>query len=157
MFSARILEKLKTRSRQERSLLLEAVAWIGLMQALIPSIKFKRIAGLFRLAAGEKRQVLSPEQAAEASTIGWAVAAAAARGPWRPLCLGQALAGMAMLRRRQIPGTLYLGVAASAFPPVPSISGDPFAAHAWVRCGDAVITGESGFEQFSVIASFTWG
>lgn len=51
-----------------------------------------------------------------------------------------------MLRRRQIPSTLYLGVAKKE-------DGD-LNAHAWLRTGDAIILGGGGLERFSVVSTF---
>ena len=51
-----------------------------------------------------------------------------------------------MLRRRQIQSTLYLGLAKDA--------SQSLQAHAWLRCGEDIITGKAGHERFSVISSF---
>jgi hypothetical protein len=56
---------------------------------------------------------------------------------------------MLMLRRRRLPGTLYLGVAKPAANDVRKID-----AHAWVRCGPDLLTGAAGHERFAVVASF---
>ena len=82
--------------------------------------------------------------------ISWAVKAAATRTPWESVCLGQALTGMAMLRRRNIPGSLYLGVSKNNSGPA------AMAAHAWLRSDDVVLTGDSGLDGYSVIACYTW-
>jgi len=66
--------------------------------------------------------------------------------PWESKCLVQAISGKMMLRRRQIPSTLYLGVAKKE-------DGD-LNAHAWIRCGDRILTGARGHRQFTVVASF---
>jgi hypothetical protein len=76
--------------------------------------------------------------------IAWALAAAARRAPWRSECLEQAVAAKAMLRRRGIASTLYLGMVR-----------DPDAtAHAWVRVGDTNITGGRDVARYAVVASF---
>ena len=75
--------------------------------------------------------------------VAWAVGAAARRAPWRAACLEQALAAKAMLRRRGIESTLYLGV-----------TQDPVAAHAWVRVGDLNVTGGQNVARYAVVASF---
>jgi hypothetical protein len=75
--------------------------------------------------------------------VGWAVAVAARRTPWRSLCLEQAIAAKMMLRRRGIASTMYLGVTAR-----------PVHAHAWVRIGDLNVTGGSDVDRFAVVAMF---
>lgn len=83
------------------------------------------------------------------AAIGWAIQAAAVRTPWESACLVQALTGMIMLSHRGIGATLYLGVAKEESNP------ESMAAHAWLRCGDTVLTGAVGVERFSVISSFS--
>jgi hypothetical protein len=51
--------------------------------------------------------------------------------PWRPLCLPQAIATRAMLRRRRVACTGHLGV----------IESDPRTAHAWVTVAGTVVQG----------------
>jgi Transglutaminase-like superfamily len=53
-----------------------------------------------------------------------------------------------MLRRRKIAGTLYLGIAEDAVAP------ELLTAHAWLRCGDVILTGESECEHFSMVSCF---
>jgi hypothetical protein len=53
-----------------------------------------------------------------------------------------------MLKRRRIAATLYLGVAKKKDQP------EQLAAHAWLRCGDAILTGAAGHRQFAVVAVF---
>ena len=50
-----------------------------------------------------------------------------------------------MLRRRGLPGTLHLGVAKE---------GNRMEAHAWLRCGDQIVTGGHELERFGVVARF---
>jgi hypothetical protein len=75
--------------------------------------------------------------------IAWAIGAAARRAPWRSECLEQAIAAKAMLRRRGVASTLYLGMAR-----------DPVGAHAWVRVGDVNVTGGRDVARYAVVASF---
>nr|WP_240955843.1 lasso peptide biosynthesis B2 protein [Micromonospora sp. HNM0581] len=51
--------------------------------------------------------------------------------PWHPVCLPRAMTTRAMLRRREIPCELHLGVTSTA----------PLAAHAWVTVGGRVVQG----------------
>jgi hypothetical protein len=51
--------------------------------------------------------------------------------PWRPVCLPQAIATRAMLRRRGIVCDSHLGM----------IQSDPVTAHAWVTVGGTVVQG----------------
>jgi hypothetical protein len=60
----------------------------------------------------------------------------------------QALAAAALLRRRGTGATLYLGVAKTAGAP------EGLSAHAWLRCGELVLTGAAERTLFTTIASF---
>jgi len=49
------------------------------------------------------RETVDPERL---RPIAWAIVAVSARTPWRSMCLEQAIAAKAMLRRRRLPSTL---------------------------------------------------
>ena len=66
---------------------------------------------------------------------------------FRAVCLPQAMAGRWMLQRRGYSSTLYLGVT--------RCPKEGLRAHAWLRCGDLILTGEEGREEFTVVARFT--
>lgn len=61
-------------------------------------------------------------------------------------CYDQALTGKIMLNRRGLSATLYLGLAKE--------SEHQLSAHAWVRCGDSIVTGKAGMDRYMVIACF---
>lgn len=84
-----------------------------------------------------------------ARRIGWAMGAVASRTPWRSLCLEQAIAAKAMLRRRGMSNTLHLGVARGAESPERSV-----VAHAWLRCGSINVTGGGDVSRYTVVATF---
>lgn len=68
--------------------------------------------------------------------VAWAIAVAGARVPWRADCLIRAMAASRWLRRQGHSPQVFLGVA---------LAGQgAFGAHAWVRCGDIVVTGGDG-------------
>lgn len=88
----------------------------------------------------------TPEPTATPEAVRDAVRRAAAVTPWRTPCLAQAVAGKAMLRRRKVRSTLYLGVAREG--------GTTLSAHAWLCCDKVYVTGGPGHEAYSVIARF---
>jgi hypothetical protein len=94
----------------------------------------------------ESPYIDTEDQLAVAARIGWAVRGLGQRLPWMSQCLVQAVAATWMLRRRRIPCTLYFGLAK-----------DPEAhlkAHAWVRCGTLVLTGNAARDGYTVVATF---
>ena len=143
------LRRLAALTWADRWLLVQASAWLGLVSIAIPLVPFRRIAAWVGLVPGEGRDGLASDRPAAAGRIGWAVRVAAARTPWTSACLAQALAGTILLRRRGLPATLYLGVAQDAGVP------EGMSAHAWLRCGDAILTGAARREHFGVISAMT--
>ena len=94
-------------------------------------------------------RVLNTDQQWQAQQVGWAITALARYFPWDAKCLAQAVAGKWMLQRRGLPSTLYLGVDRV-------YDGEKWLeAHAWLRCGTDIITGEQQHERFKVLAAFT--
>lgn len=153
----------------DRSLLLATFGWLALFRAMILVFPFKKILGMTGLAPGESPRGTeasgpNPAWGAQSLRVGWAIRTASAHTAWKSACLVQALAGMHMLRRRGIPSTLHLGVARNA-----SIrnshdgadgrevraDGRGIAAHAWLRCGDLIVTGGAGRERFTELSAFT--
>lgn len=65
---------------------------------------------------------------------------------WESECLVSAIAGMKMLKRRQIESTLYLGTAKD--------KSGKMLAHAWLRSGPFYITGAEEMERFTVVSKF---
>jgi hypothetical protein len=139
------LRKLRVHSWSERWLLLEAVACLALGRAAILLLSFQRIAGWLGLAQGDPILEFEPGMAKLAANIGWAVRAVAARTHGSATCLVQTLAGAAMLRRRGIPCALSLGIARNV---------NGITAHAWLGCGNVILTGAAGHERFTMISSF---
>ena len=147
------LSSWRRHSRAERLALVEAFFELASMRCALRFASFRRICGWLGLVAGPASESAPGLRPRQASAVGWAIRAAAARTPWDSRCLAQALAASRMLRRRNIPHTVHLGVATQAGP---TAAGD-LAAHAWLTCGDQVLIGETGLERFAPLASFDWG
>jgi hypothetical protein len=122
---------------------LEAGGWLALMRAGLWCLPFAWMVRLVGLRPGEPLDTGPYSAPAQAAAIGAAVAALAAHTPWPSTCLVQALAAAAMLRRRGLCGVLYLGVQRA-----------PPRAHAWLRHGDQILTGQHGHAEFAVIATY---
>jgi hypothetical protein len=115
--------------------------YLGIARAAVVALPFRMIAPRLGIARAESPATTVVPTGSGA--VARAVAAAAHRPPWRSRCLEQAIAAQAMLRRRGIESTLYLGVAK-----------DPVVAHAWLRVGPVNVTGGEDVERFAVVASF---
>lgn len=138
-----------TKARQlgwaQRGALLEAVIWLGLARSVLLVVPFRRIAPWLGTQEAQTEERVAPQQEALAQEVGWAVRAAARRTPWESACLAQAISAKAMLRRRGVASTLYLGLARG--------EAGELQAHAWLRCGTAVVTG-GDYGDYTVMASF---
>jgi Transglutaminase-like superfamily len=143
------LQKFFSRTWLERRLFVESYILLGVMRAAILLLPFRRISGLMGLVQGEVNNATVKSLTPVPAEISWAIQAAAARTPWESACLAQSLAGLAMLSRRGIGATLYLGVAKDL------INLEFIVAHAWLCCGDAIITGGAGSDNYIPISSFT--
>jgi len=140
------LRKFLTLPHSDRGCLIEAGIWLGIARLAILVLPFRWLARGFG-----QQMARSPEEAGATSAelldhISWAVATASRRLPWDCLCLAQAMAGKAMLKRRGVPSTLYLGLAKDGEAQLQ--------AHAWLRCGERILTGQQGMAGFTVIATF---
>jgi hypothetical protein len=134
----------------QRLVLLEAAWYLAAAQAAVHLLPFRWISPrLGSLGETNIERSITQEQQREAQQVGWAVTALARYFPWDAKCLAQAVAGKWMLQRRDIPSTLYLGVERVH-------SGEKWLeAHAWLRCGTDIVTGEPQHERFKVLAAFT--
>ena len=81
--------------------------------------------------------------------VGWAVNAARRHVPWDAKCLVQAMTARSMLARRGVEGTVYLGLLKTA-------EGE-LKAHAWLRCGQRIVTGREGHRSFTTVSTFAFG
>jgi hypothetical protein len=131
--------------RGDRARAVEAAAQLtraSVELRLMPSSRTVRLLG--PLHGGGPEVPVAVDRGREAARVGRAVAAAAARLPWLPTCLPQALAAQRMLRRRDIPAQLHLGVTSVADP----------SAHAWVTVDGKPVVGGRGVERYVPLAAF---
>ncbi len=133
-------------SRDEWRLLVEAGGLIVVARLAVWFVPFRRLAAKLGDAMAESPEAVIDEQRAAAASIGWAVRTLGRRLPWMSQCLVQAVAVTWMLQRRDIPSTLYFGLARD--------TDGGLKAHAWVRCGAKILTGAKGHHDYRVVATF---
>ena len=149
------LQKLFALNSADKAILLKAWFLLGYTRAAIIATSFKRLSGALDHHRESINPVsLTPGQLQTAARIGYLVAAAANHTPWQSLCLVQVLVTQRLLAKRNIPGQFYLGVRRGC-----ERTGGPagLAAHAWLQCGDAIVNGAAGHEQYTVVSTFSWG
>lgn len=150
--------------RQRQRLFLEAWGALGSARLALRSTPFKQLVAELTLHRGPvEAPAVGPEALAEAKRIGWAVRAASGYTPWRSSCLVQVLAAQRMLQQRLLPGAIYIGTSyiGASLEEGPGEGADPATnagldAHAWLKCGEAIITGESGHQRYAVVTTFSW-
>jgi hypothetical protein len=140
--------KWRRRTRAERLLLLEAFALLGVARLMTLTLPFKFVAVSLGKHMTESGVHISGSDLRYARMIGQAIRSASNYTPWESVCLSQAVAAQWMLKRRRIAATLYLGVVKDVTKP------EKLTAHAWLRCGDVILTGREGYRQFTVVATF---
>ena len=143
--------KWRQRSRAERFLLMEAFLLLGVARLIVLTLPFKWLAVSLGRHMNESVTQPSISDLGHARMVAQAIRSAANHTPWESVCLTQAVAAQWMLKRRHIAGTLYLGVAKDETKP------EKLVAHAWLRCGEFILTGAAGHLQFTVVARFSDG
>ncbi len=143
-----LLGKFLGRSSEDRALFGEALFLLGWWKVLVSLVPFRKLAPRLGRLQAETSPSISPEERKVAVQISWAVQAAARHVPLGFVCLPQAIAAQHMLRRRGIASTLYLGVAPDR------ANAAAIQAHAWLRAGDKIVTGEHEAAHHEKLASF---
>jgi Transglutaminase-like superfamily len=156
MTRLRLIRRLLLRFRQvgarRRLLLMEAVACLLLARLALIFIPFPRIARrLGNLVPPSDPRVLRAKESAAAEAllatdIGWAVTRAARYVPFKAVCLPQALAARAMLKRRGVASVMHFGAAKG--------EDRPLDAHAWLDAAGIEVTGYPVAKRFAEVACF---
>lgn len=140
MSTARSKNKLSRFSELEGAdkwLFLRAAGWLAIARMMLVVMPFDRLAA--RLSA---KGTALPEQPDREylGRISFAVSAAANNVPWRSDCFPQAIAARMLLKRQGYESTIHLGVEKT--------SPDAIAGHAWVTCGETVVTGGEKVDRY---------
>jgi hypothetical protein len=128
----------------DKRLLLRAVFWLGIARVKLLMMPFQRLAE--RLSVPAADAALVPEEQL-LQRIGFAVAAAANNVPWRSDCFPQAIAARMLLKGYGCRSTIHLGV---------ERTGEAgLAGHAWLTCGETVITGGHELDKYTEVHSIS--
>jgi hypothetical protein len=138
---------------RRRALLLEAVAGLILARMRLLTRPFRAIArslGDFVPPADPRvaacRLAAPAEQREIAERVGWAVTRAARHVPFSAVCLPQAMAAHAMLKRRGVASAVHFGAQKGAAKPID--------AHAWLDAAGVEVTGYPLDEGLAEIGCF---
>jgi hypothetical protein len=135
---------MKERRLTSRDFSLFAEAWVFLLRARLMLVfrPFNQIVPLLKNA--DHSQAEAGVQLLE--EIKLAIARASVKSPWRTKCFEQALAARMMLKRRGIATVTYFGVLKN--------NEDKIEAHAWLKCGEFVVTGWRRISEYNIIGRF---
>ena len=140
---------------EDRRVFVKAWFLLGWVRAAILMTSFKRLTRKLEhhpeLARGTQ---LNGQQLVKADRIGTLVAMAARYTPWESLCLVQVLVVQRLLAQQHIPGQFYLGVRRES---ESNVDPNGLSAHAWLQCGEAIVSGAAGHESFTIVSTFSWG
>lgn len=125
-------------------LFVEAWFLLHFAKLVILFMPFKKIASrMGRLQIESTHDLQSMEKTTQ---IEHAVRRASRYTLYDSKCYDKALTAKALLFQIGLPATIYFGLAKEA--------GNQLSAHAWVRCGNKIITGKAGMDRFTIIACF---
>jgi hypothetical protein len=132
------LAKFRALSGADKRLLLHAAARLALARLMLLVFPFRRLAE--RLSAKDEEATSNPDPEL-LQRIGNAVRAAANNVPWRSDCFPQSIAGWMLLKHYGFKSTIRIGVEKKGK--------DELAGHAWLTCGDTVITGGDDLARYT--------
>ncbi len=138
-------------SSEEKKLFLEAYMTLGIMRAAILRVSLKYLTRSLEYQQNDMEIIaLDATQLQTALLVGRAIGRASNYTPWESACLAQSLTARKMLEKRAIPGVFYLGVAKD------DDVKEKMKAHSWTQCGEKIITGREGYEDFTILSVFGW-
>jgi hypothetical protein len=133
------------RAVAEWILILEAFLLIRMLGLLIRALPFRQLVLLMGLRQTENLILNRRADRSHVAEVRRAVRVAARGTPSKSACLVRALTAKVMLRQCGVTSTLYLGV---------STGGPQLRAHAWLKVGESVVTGEHEMHEYSAVVSF---
>ena len=125
-------------SGPDRRLLLRAAVWLAIARLRLVVTPFQKLVA--QLAAEQNNPLPDPELV---HRVGLAVRRAAGNVPWRSDCFPQAIAARSMLKRYGYKSTVHLGV--------DRVGSHDLLGHAWLTCGDIVVTGGEDLDRYSEV------
>ena len=124
----------------DKWLLLRATGWLAIARIMLVARSFERLSA--RLSAtGSSTQIEPDSDLLE--RVGFAVSAAAGNVPRRSDCFPQTIAARMLLKRYGYASTIHFGVERAGE--------DVLNGHAWLTCGETVVTGAAELHRYAEI------
>jgi hypothetical protein len=127
----------------DKWLLLHATVWLGIARIMLIVMPFRHLSA--RLSAKSDSTQPEPDQDL-LQRISYAVSAAANNVPWRSDCFPQTIAARMLLKHHGYTSTIHLGVE--------KVGKDELAGHAWLTCGETVVTGSEDLHRYTELHRF---
>ena len=134
------LEKFSALSGADQWLFVRAAFWLLIARIRLAVVPFRKLST--RLSGEQQAEAQMPDPDL-LQRIGRAVAVAANHVPWRSDCFPQTIAGRSILKRYGIASTIHFGVE--------RIGEKDLAGHAWLTCGETVVTGDIDLERYTEV------
>jgi hypothetical protein len=141
-----LVSKIRKLSGWDWWLLVKAVFWTGIGRILILFVPLRNFSFLLGTHQKETPELAATENMILLRSVGVAISRANRIVPWRCLCYEQAIAAKMILRGYGLETTMYYGVAKDI--------NNQLIAHAWIRCGNYIVTGRPGMKRFTVVGTF---
>lgn len=125
----------------DQQMLVMATCWLAVARMWLLVLPFRTLAA--RLGTGTGLTEADPELLRR---VGRAVGAVAAQVPWRSDCFPQSIAANRLLKGLGYASTIHLGISRAG--------GDGLEGHAWVTCGEVVVTGGGDLARYAEIHRF---
>ncbi len=126
----------------DRWLLLRATAWLAIARIMLVIMPFRHLSA--RLSAKSNSTEIEPDQDL-LHRIAYVVSVAANHVPWRSDCFPQTIAARMLLKRHGYPSTIHFGVNRAGK--------DHLEGHAWLTCGETVVTGGKNLNRYTEVHS----
>jgi hypothetical protein len=132
---------------EEKRLFFVAVYYACSTRIMIAILPFRRYAKYLGIPHKESAIQQNPDQLTIVYKVFRAMRRSSVYLPFREKCLVDAIVIKKMLLNKGIESTLYLGVSKD--------SDKQLIAHAWLRCGENIVTGRKGLENYKLLEWFT--
>jgi len=133
--------------KKERVILNQAFFWLiyaFILVRIIPLRWFNSVLGEFKK---EIEFDLNENQLQLISNLKKNIRRLKRKFPWKVKCFEEAIAVKKVLEKYQVKSTIYLGVSKD--------KNSKLIAHAWLKIGKNFITGEKGYEKFTVVGFYS--
>ena len=128
----------------DKWLLLRAAGWLAIARIMLVVMPFRRLAA--RLSSESGSSHTEPDQEM-LQRISYTVSAAANNVPWRSDCFPQTIAARMLLKRYGYASIIHLGVEL--------VGEDALSGHAWLTCGETVVTGAAELDRYTQVHSLS--